>query len=178
MAMESGPCQVVNQVAVTGIILLQPEQHCLSVGGHLEFSESFEQCAKREVGRSPNALGDRLQMRWLHRSAIHVQVLEETGLRLSDPSFAAVENSVFSATSHFVTIFMREDVEEVGGQGGTGCGTQRNGLLCLLDHLRAQLRARTVGACRMQKPGTWSQTSVQGGNGCRSAPFQSPSFSR
>ena len=45
-----------------------------------------------------------------------MQVLEETGLRLSDPSFAAVQNSVFSATSHFVTIFMRKDVDEVRGR--------------------------------------------------------------
>ena len=55
-------------------------------------------------------------MWWLHMRSINVQVLEETGLHLSNPSFAAVGNSVFSATSHFVTIFMRANVGEVRGE--------------------------------------------------------------
>ncbi|KAG2499860.1 hypothetical protein HYH03_002151 [Edaphochlamys debaryana] len=55
-------------------------------GGHLELGESFEQCAIREVE-------------------------EETGITLRDPVFAYAVNSVFSPDVHYVTIFMRCDVE-------------------------------------------------------------------
>ncbi|KAG2448302.1 hypothetical protein HYH02_006886 [Chlamydomonas schloesseri] len=55
-------------------------------GGHLELGESFEQCAIREV-------------------------LEETAIEIRDPVFAYATNTVFNATTHYVTIFMRVDVE-------------------------------------------------------------------
>ena len=56
-------------------------------GGHLEFGESFEECASREV-------------------------LEETGIRLERaPTFAYAINTVFpDSAAHYVTIFMRADV--------------------------------------------------------------------
>ena len=51
-------------------------------GGHLEFGESFEDCAVREVK-------------------------EETGLALSHPEFLAVTNDIFTEENkHYVTIFM------------------------------------------------------------------------
>jgi len=51
-------------------------------GGHLEFGESFEECALREVQ-------------------------EETGLTLTHPEFLAVTNDVFAdENKHYVTIFM------------------------------------------------------------------------
>ncbi|CAK0783095.1 hypothetical protein CVIRNUC_006290 [Coccomyxa viridis] len=56
-------------------------------GGHLEFGESFEACARREV-------------------------LEETGLHLGAVWFETAVNSVFSAESHYVTIFMRSEVAQ------------------------------------------------------------------
>ena len=56
-------------------------------GGHLEFGESFEDCARREV-------------------------LEETGLHLGAVWFETAVNSVFSAESHYVTIFMRSEVAQ------------------------------------------------------------------
>ncbi|KAK9905980.1 hypothetical protein WJX75_010048 [Coccomyxa subellipsoidea] len=56
-------------------------------GGHLEFGESWEDCAKREV-------------------------LEETGLQLSNLRFETAVNSVFGEAAHYVTIFMRGDADE------------------------------------------------------------------
>lgn len=51
-------------------------------GGHLEFGESFEACAIREVK-------------------------EETGLTLTAPEFLAVTNDIFKEDNkHYVTIFM------------------------------------------------------------------------
>ncbi len=51
-------------------------------GGHLEFGESFEDCAKREV-------------------------LEETGVEIEDIRFLAVTNDVFIREGlHYVTIWM------------------------------------------------------------------------
>lgn len=51
-------------------------------GGHLEFGESFEDCAVREVK-------------------------EETGLAISTPEFLAVTNDIFKEDDkHYVTIFM------------------------------------------------------------------------
>lgn len=52
-------------------------------GGHLEFGESFEACARREVQ-------------------------EETGLLLEgEPAFEYAVNSVFDERRHYVTVFMR-----------------------------------------------------------------------
>lgn len=52
-------------------------------GGHLEFGESFEHCARRET-------------------------LEETGLSLGKVSFAAITNDIFEQTNkHYITIFMK-----------------------------------------------------------------------
>jgi len=51
-------------------------------GGHLEFFESFEECARREV-------------------------FEETGLQIADPFPAWVSNDLFEESNkHYVTVFM------------------------------------------------------------------------
>lgn len=51
-------------------------------GGHLEFGESFEDCAIREV-------------------------FEETGLKVSEPKFLAVTNDFFETDGkHYISIFM------------------------------------------------------------------------
>jgi len=52
-------------------------------GGHLEFRESFEECAVREV-------------------------MEEVGIRIQDPEFLACTNDVFiTEQKHYVSIFMK-----------------------------------------------------------------------
>lgn len=52
-------------------------------GGHLEFGESFEECAMREVR-------------------------EETGLNIDSPQFITATNDVFIAEQkHYVSIFMK-----------------------------------------------------------------------
>lgn len=57
-------------------------------GGHLEFGESFEACAEREL-------------------------LEETGLRIRDLKFLTAVNSVFeNEGKHYVTIFMGGVVDD------------------------------------------------------------------
>lgn len=54
-------------------------------GGHLEFGERWEDCARREV-------------------------LEETGLRVERLSFAAVTNDIMHEEGkHYITIFLRAD---------------------------------------------------------------------
>lgn len=59
-------------------------------GGHLEFGESFEECAKREV-------------------------LEETDLELEDVHFLTATNDVFSVEGkHYITVFVTARVK---GQG-------------------------------------------------------------
>jgi 8-oxo-dGTP diphosphatase len=51
-------------------------------GGHLEFGESFEECAIREV-------------------------FEETGLNVSNPKFLAVTNDFFAVEEkHYISVFM------------------------------------------------------------------------
>lgn len=57
-------------------------------GGHLEFGESWEDCAKREV-------------------------YEETGLKISDPKFITCTNDVFvSENKHYVTVYMKAVLEK------------------------------------------------------------------
>ena len=52
-------------------------------GGHLEFFESFEDCARREV-------------------------LEESGVEISDVEFVSVTNDLFKdENKHYVTIFLK-----------------------------------------------------------------------
>ncbi len=54
-------------------------------GGHLEFQESLEDCARREV-------------------------LEETGLEIKNIRFSTITNDIFSAESkHYITIYMIAD---------------------------------------------------------------------
>lgn len=50
-------------------------------GGHIEYGESFAECAKREV-------------------------LEETGLEIGDVKFLIATNDVFGEGKHYVTIFV------------------------------------------------------------------------
>ena len=65
-------------------------------GGHLEFNESFEECAKREV-------------------------FEETGVKIKNVKFAGVTNDIFEKEDkHDITIFMiadwhfgREEIKEL-----------------------------------------------------------------
>lgn len=56
-------------------------------GGHLEFGESLEECAIREV-------------------------LEETGLVIEKPTFIAITNDIFKEEDkHYVSIFMKANVD-------------------------------------------------------------------
>ena len=56
-------------------------------GGHLEFGESFEDCAIRET-------------------------FEETFLKVDNPVFIAVTNDIFEEKNiHYVSIFMRVDLK-------------------------------------------------------------------
>lgn len=54
-------------------------------GGHLEFGETWEECAKRET-------------------------MEETGLKIHKPVFITCTNDVFPAEKkHYITIYMKAD---------------------------------------------------------------------
>lgn len=54
-------------------------------GGHLEYNETWEECASREV-------------------------MEETGIRLKNIRFGAVTNDIFKKEGkHYITIFMLSD---------------------------------------------------------------------
>lgn len=56
-------------------------------GGHLEFGESWEQAAEREV-------------------------LEETGLKIKNVKFVGVTNDIFKKENlHYITIFMRGETD-------------------------------------------------------------------
>lgn len=57
-------------------------------GGHLEFGESWEDCARREVA-------------------------EETGLKISKPTFVVCTNDIFpDEQKHYVTIYMKAAWED------------------------------------------------------------------
>ncbi len=57
-------------------------------GGHLEFGESFEECAKREI-------------------------MEETGLEIKDIKFLSVTNDVFILDNkHYITVIMTARVDK------------------------------------------------------------------
>lgn len=72
-------------------------------GGHLEFGESFDTCAKREI-------------------------LEETGLKIGGVRYLTATNSVFEAEGkHYVTIFMAGVVSNGSDQ------PQVSGSACLLS---------------------------------------------
>lgn len=58
-------------------------------GGHLEYGESFEECAIREV-------------------------LEETGIAIDNPKFVCVTNDVFDEAKHYISIFMSVNVANCG----------------------------------------------------------------
>lgn len=55
-------------------------------GGHLEYGESFEDCAKREV-------------------------MEETGLTIKNLRFGVVTNDIFDEQKHYITICMIADID-------------------------------------------------------------------
>jgi ADP-ribose pyrophosphatase YjhB (NUDIX family) len=59
-------------------------------GGSLDFGESFEECARREL-------------------------LEETGLKAHNIHFLWACNTVFDESTHYVTVFMRGSLAEVRG---------------------------------------------------------------
>ena len=57
-------------------------------GGHLEFFETFEDCAKRET-------------------------MEETGLNITDVTFATATNDIFKKENkHYITIFVKSKNSE------------------------------------------------------------------
>jgi ADP-ribose pyrophosphatase YjhB (NUDIX family) len=56
-------------------------------GGHLEFGESYFECAGRET-------------------------LEETGLRIKATRVLAIANSVFDSLHHYITIFVQCEQED------------------------------------------------------------------
>ncbi len=105
---------------------------------HLEFGESFEHCAVREVRHQCQALhcmrvptaermhlhatppicrGSRLRRSNISLSSnfhIILQVLEETGMHISEVKFLHVSNCVHAAANkHYVTIIMSATVLEV-----------------------------------------------------------------
>ncbi|MBS3054593.1 MAG: NUDIX domain-containing protein [Candidatus Aenigmarchaeota archaeon] len=56
-------------------------------GGHLEYGETFEACAKRET-------------------------LEEGGIKIKNVRFASATNNIFPEGKHYVTIFMLAEWDE------------------------------------------------------------------
>ncbi|KAI8341980.1 MutT/NUDIX family protein [Chlamydoabsidia padenii] len=57
-------------------------------GGHLEFKESFEECARRES-------------------------LEETNLDIGIPTFLAITNDIMAEDKHYVTVFMQSQIDRI-----------------------------------------------------------------
>lgn len=76
-------------------------------GGHLEFGESFEDCAVREV-------------------------LEETGVTIEDPQFIGITNNVLGdTTKHYVSIFMAAKYPQ--DQDFKNLEPHKNGEWCWID---------------------------------------------
>lgn len=92
-------------------------------------------------------------------------MLEETGIQLRDVRFEYAVNSVFESGAHYVTIFMRAEVGEVGRQGWVkSFGGASSSLLYLDDVLRHCCTAATRAAAWM--PHAWHPASPAAALGC------------
>lgn len=76
-------------------------------GGHVEYGESFEECAIREI-------------------------LEETGLAVTGPEFVGVTNDVFAEEQkHYISIFMKVKISD--DQFAKNCEPHKTEEWCWFD---------------------------------------------